>query len=281
MTSRPGVANRAPTVLTGALRREARSPRAVLVTKANSRATVHRGSYLDYVGVRTFDARGRVTGEHRFLGLWTSSAYESSPRTIPLLKHKINAVIGAFDAAPGSHDAKAVAHVLETYPRDELFQASVAELIRNVRGIVNLYERSQVRLFARRDPFGRFYSCLVYVPRDRYDTRVAGRIETVLREALRGQAVETQVQISESTLARLHVVVRLGQNVPARVDLARIERALAQAASTWAAGLREALTATMDEGTALKLWSRVRLRLSGRLHRTGAPRPRRWVISPN
>ena len=96
-----------PTVLTGALRREARSPRAVLVTKANSRATVHRGSYLDYVGVRTFDARGRVTGEHRFLGLWTSSAYESSPRTIPLLKHKINAVIGAFDAAPGSHDAKA------------------------------------------------------------------------------------------------------------------------------------------------------------------------------
>ena len=104
---RAGVAPPAPTALTGALRREARAPRAVLVTKANSRATVHRGSYLDYVGVRTFDARGRVTGEHRFLGLWTSSAYESSPRTIPLLKHKINAVIGAFDAAPGSHDAKA------------------------------------------------------------------------------------------------------------------------------------------------------------------------------
>ena len=153
-------------------------------------------------------------------------------------------------------DAKALAHVLETYPRDELFQASVAELIRNVRGIVNLYERSQVRLFARRDPFGRFYSCLVYVPRDRYDMRVAARIEAVLREALRGQAVETQVQISESTLARLHVVVRMGQNVPARVDLARLERALAQAASTWAAGLRDALTSTMDEGKALNLWSR-------------------------
>ncbi len=152
------------------MRREARSARAVLVTKANSRATVHRGSYLDYVGVRTFDARGRVTGEHRFLGLWTSSAYESSPRTIPLLKDKINAVVGAFNAPPGSHDAKALAHVLETYPRDELFQASIAELVRNVRGIVNLYERAQVRLFARRDPFGRFYSCLVYVPRDRYDS---------------------------------------------------------------------------------------------------------------
>ena len=101
--SRPGVGNHGPTVLTGALRREARSPRAVLVTKANSRATVHRGGYLDYVGVRTFDARGRVTGEHRFLGLWTSSAYESSPRTVPLLKHKIDAIIDAFDVAPGSH----------------------------------------------------------------------------------------------------------------------------------------------------------------------------------
>jgi glutamate dehydrogenase len=246
----------APTALTGALRREARAARAVLVTKSSSRASVHRGGYLDYVGVRTFDARGRVTGEHRFLGLWTSSAYESSPRTIPLLKHKINAVIGAFDAPPGSHDAKALAHVLETYPRDELFQASVAELIRSVRGIVNLYERSQVRLFARRDPFGRFYSCLVYVPRERYDSRVGARIETVLREALGGTTVETQVQISESTLARLYVVVRVEPDARARIDVAKIERALARAASNWQAALRDALTATLDEATALDLWAR-------------------------
>jgi glutamate dehydrogenase len=253
--SRAGVGSPTPTVLAGALRREARSARAVLVTKANSRATVHRGSYLDYVGVRTFDARGRVTGEHRFLGVWTSFAYESSPRAIPLMKDKINAVVEAFNAAPGSHDAKALLHVLETYPRDELFQASVGELIRNVRGIVNLYERAQVRLFARRDPFGRFYSCLVYVPRDRYDSRVRERIETVLRGELGGRAVETQVTISDSTLARLYVVVRLGSQPPARVDLEKIERALARAASTWQAGLRDALTASMDEATALQLWS--------------------------
>jgi glutamate dehydrogenase len=253
---RAGVAPPTPTVLTGALRREARFPRAVLVTKANTRATVHRGSYLDYVGVRTFDARGRVTGEHRFLGLWTSSAYQSSPRAIPLLKDKINAVMSALDAAPGGHDAKAVAQVLETYPRDELFQASVSELIRSVRSIVNLYERSQVRLFARRDPFGRFYACLVYVPRDRYDSRVLARIETLLRDDLGGQTVESQVEISDSTLARLYVVVRLGSAAAARVDLARIERALARAASTWQAGLRDALTDTMDEATALAQWAR-------------------------
>jgi glutamate dehydrogenase len=214
--SRPGVATPSPTALTGALRREARAARAVLVTKANSRATVHRGSYLDYVGVRTFDARGRVTGEHRFLGLWTSSAYESSPRSIPMLKDKIEAVVGTFNAAAGSHDAKALVHVLETYPRDELFQATVGELVRNVRGIVNLYERAQVRLLARRDPFDRFYSCLVYVPRDRYDSRVRARIEAVLLEEFGGQAVETQVLLSESTLARLYVVVRLGDHCAMR-----------------------------------------------------------------
>jgi glutamate dehydrogenase len=253
---RPGVPPPTPTVLTGALRREARFPRAVLVTKANTRATVQRGSYLDYVGVRTFDARGRVTGEHRFLGLWTSSAYQSSPRTIPLLKDKLNAVMSALDAAPGSHDAKALVHVLETYPRDELFQASVAELVRSARGIVNLYERSQVRLFVRRDPFGRFYACLVYVPRDRFDARVLGRIETVLRADLGGQTVESHVEISDSTLARLYVVVRLGSEAPARVDLPRIERSLARAASTWQVGLREALTTSMDEAAALALWVR-------------------------
>jgi glutamate dehydrogenase len=253
--SRPGVATPSPTALTGALRREARSARSVLVTKANSRATVHRGSYLDYVGVRTFDARGSVTGELRFLGLWTSSAYESSPRTIPMLKDKIEAVVGAFNAAPGSHDAKSLVHVLESYPRDELFQATIGELVRNVRGIVNLYERAQVRLFARRDPFDRFYSCLVYVPRDRYDSQVRARIEAVLLAEFGGQAVETQVQLSESTLARLYVVVRLGEHHHGRVDLARIERALARAASTWQAGLRDALTATMDEAAALVLWA--------------------------
>jgi glutamate dehydrogenase len=253
---RPGVPPPTPTVLTGAMRREARTPRAVLVTKANTRATVQRGSYLDYVGVRTFDARGRVTGEHRFLGLWTSSAYQSSPRTIPLLKDKLNAITSALDAAPGSHDAKTLAHVLETYPRDELFQASVAELVRSARGIVNLYERSQVRLFARRDPFGRFFACLVYVPRDRFDARVLARIETLLRTDLGGQTVESRVDISDSTLARLYVVVRLGPAAAARVDLARIERDLARAASTWQAGLRDALTARMDEAAALALWVR-------------------------
>ena len=166
-----------PIVLTGHLRRQARVAELLVLTKANTASTVHRGSYLDYVGVKTFDAQGNVTGEHRFLGLWTSSAYHKPPAEIPLLRRKLEAVIAHFGLPAQSHDAKAVVNVIETFPRDELFQTPAAELIPIVRGIVNLYERRRVRLFVRRDSYERFYSCLVYVPRDRYNTEVRERIE--------------------------------------------------------------------------------------------------------
>src|SRR5215469_14971154 len=154
-------------VLRGDVRARARGPELLIVTKANSTATVRRGELLDYVGVKTFDARGRVDGEHRFLGLWTSTAYFGSPRDVPVLRRKVERVIEHFGLDPAGHDGKAVLAVLETYPRDELFQAGVPDLIRIVRGVVNLYERRTVRLLVRRDPYHRFYSCLVYVPRDR------------------------------------------------------------------------------------------------------------------
>jgi glutamate dehydrogenase len=160
----------AATVLSDEVRRKAREAVAVVVTKANSISTVHRATYLDYVGVKTFDANGRVVGERRFIGLFTSTTYSTSPREIPLLRRKVQKVFEHFGVSPVSHDGKALVHALETYPRDELFQASVAELVRTTRGIVNLYERRRVRLFPRRDPYGRFYSCLVFVPRDRYNT---------------------------------------------------------------------------------------------------------------
>ena len=132
----------------------------------------------------------------------------TSPSEIPVLRHKVQRVIDHFRLKPSSHDHKAVVHALETFPRDELFQATVPDLVRIVRGIVNLYERAQVRLFVRRDPFRRFYSCLVYVPRDRYNTQARKRIERLAREAFGGVAIESQVTLSESVLARLHLLVR-------------------------------------------------------------------------
>jgi glutamate dehydrogenase len=248
---RAGVPAPTARVLTGALRERARAPEPLLITKANALSTVHRAAYLDYVGVKTFDPAGRVDGEHRFLGLWTSSVYHRSPRETPLLARKVAEVVARFGLAPDSHDAKAVVHALETFPRDELFQATVPELVHIVRGTVNLYERALVRLFIRRDAFERFYSCLVYVPRDRYHTDVRERIESILREALGGSEVATEVQLSESTLARLHVIVRIEPPAERNIDVARLEAEIARAATTWADRLREALATRMDESAAL------------------------------
>jgi glutamate dehydrogenase len=229
------------TELKGELRRRAREDIALFVTKANSVSTVHRATYLDYVGVKTFDARGRVTGERRFIGLFTSSTYSTHPRDIPLLRHKVRKVIDHIGVSPVSHDGKALTHVLETYPRDELFQSSVAELDRIARGIVNLYERRRVRLFIRRDPFQRYFSCMLFVPRDRYNTQVRGRIEQILREELSGVALETRVQISESALARLHTLVRTPPGRDVRADVDRIERRITATLRTWSDGLRDEL----------------------------------------
>ncbi|MGH8228185.1 MAG: NAD-glutamate dehydrogenase, partial [Steroidobacteraceae bacterium] len=248
---RTGVPLPVQTTLSGDLRRLAREPRPLLITKANSVSTVHRAAYLDYVGIKIRGAAGEIVGEHRFLGLWTSAVYQHAPSAIPVVRQKVADVAAYFALAPGSHDAKAVLHALESYPRDELFQASVPELVRIVRGIVNLYERALVRLFVRRDAFERFYSCLVYVPRDRYNTQVRLRIESILRTALGGRAVDTQVELSESTLARLHAVVRTREPAPRSIDAAAIEQEIARAASTWADRLRAALAAEMDETAAL------------------------------
>ncbi|HKU14447.1 MAG TPA: NAD-glutamate dehydrogenase, partial [Steroidobacteraceae bacterium] len=236
-----------PTVLTREVRERARQPELFTITKANSLSTVHRSTYLDYVGLKTFDSAGRVTGEKRFLGLFTSAVYNRSPREIPLLRHKIDSVVSHFGLDPASHDGKAVVHVLETYPRDELFQSSVAELIRNVRGIVNLYERQRVRVFLRRDTFGRFYSALIFVPRDRYNTQVRQRIESVITQQLHATTIESQVQLSDSALARLHMIIRVPSDSTAAVDADALELLIAETVRTWNDRLRAALIEARGE----------------------------------
>jgi glutamate dehydrogenase len=245
-------------VLRGPLRARARDRDILILTQANAMSSVHRATYLDYVGVKTFGRRGEVSGEHRFLGLWTSTAYHFSPREIPVLRKKVERVIGHFGLDPQSHDAKAVLHVLETYPRDELFQAPIADLIRIARGVVNLYERRNVRMLARRDPWQRFYSLLIYVPRDRYSTQVRQRIEQIVLDGFGGSNVETQVQISDSNHARLHVVVRTDPDDRRKVDLGAIEKRIAQAATNWTDRLRAVLVAKHDEAAVLALAHRYR-----------------------
>jgi glutamate dehydrogenase len=237
------------------IRRQSRSRDLVLVTKANLQSSVHRAGYLDYVGVKYFDPAGKLIGERRFLGLWTSAAYNATPREIPLVRHKVAQVVQHFALAPDSHDGKALQHILESFPRDELFQASVSDLIRLVTGIFGLQERPRVRLLLRRDPFRRFYSCLVFVPREKYNTQVRQRIERVIGAALGAVSMESQVQIAESNLARIHIVVRTLPTDPGRIDNEALERQVAIAVRSWSDDFKAALLARFEEAYALHLYS--------------------------
>jgi glutamate dehydrogenase len=261
-----------PTRLAGEIRKFARSNDLLIITKANSMSTVHRATHLDYVGLKTFDARGRITGEQRFIGLWTSTTYSASPRDIPVLRHKVQRVVSIFGLAPSSHDGKAVLHALESYPRDELFQATVPDLVRIVRGIVNLYERYEVRLFLRRDAFRRFYTLLLYVPRDRYNTQVRHRIERLAMETLGGLAIESQVQLSQSVLVRLQMLVRTDPDSPRRVDATALERRIEEAVRTWPDGLRQALEAALPDDVAASRFRRWGTRSRPPTTRTSRPR---------
>ena len=192
----------------GRRRLHARDKQLLVLAKANSRATVHRPVFLDYVGVKKFDEAGDVVGERRFLGLFSSAAYTESVRRIPVLREKADAVMAAVGLDPMSHAGKALMDVLETYPRDELFQTPVEDLVPIASQVMYTRERRQLKLFVRRDRYGRFLSCLVYLPRDRYNTSVRERIAAILKTQLGGESIEYTAHVGESFAARLHFVVR-------------------------------------------------------------------------
>ncbi len=239
-------------VLASGIRRQARSKDLLVLTKANSESTVHRPAYLDYIGVKIFKG-SRVIGEKRFLGLFTSVAYNRSPREIPLLRHKVQQVMARSGLAPTSHGGKAMLHILDTFPRDELVQASIEDLSRIAHGIYHLQERQRVKLFIRRDAFRRFFSCLVYVPREKYNTDIRQRIEAILTKAFGGISVESTAEISESKLARVHIIVRTTPVRHGKVNVAEVERRIIDAVRTWEDELKDTLIERFDEERGLKL----------------------------
>ncbi|MDI3421688.1 NAD-glutamate dehydrogenase [Streptomyces luteolus] len=241
-------------------RAKAREHKLLVLTKANSRATVHRPSYLDYVGVKKFDAEGNVVGERRFLGLFSSAAYTESVRRVPVIRRKVAEVLKRAGFSPNSHDGRDLLQILETYPRDELFQTPVDELRSIVTSVLYLQERRRLRLYLRKDEYGRYYSALVYLPRDRYTTGVRLRIIDILKEELGGTSVDFTAWNTESILSRLHFVVRVppGTELPrlSDADKERIEARLVEAARSWADGFAEALTAECGEERAAELLRR-------------------------
>jgi glutamate dehydrogenase len=241
-------------------RAKAREHKLLVLTKANSRATVHRPSYLDYVGVKKFDADGNVVGERRFLGLFSSAAYTESVLRVPVVRRKVEAVLEGAGFSPNSHDGRDLLQIMETYPRDELFQTPVDELRSIVTSVLYLQERRRLRLYLRQDEYGRYYSALVYLPRDRYTTGVRLRIIDILKEELGGTSVDFTAWNTESILSRLHFVVRVpqGTDLPelSDGDKERIEARLVAAARSWADAFAEALNAELGEERTAELLRR-------------------------
>ena len=224
------------------------------ISKSDRRSTVHRPGYLDCVAVRDFDRRGRLVGETQFLGLWTSNTYHADLRTVPLLRLKVARVIAGFRFRASSHDAKRLVSILDGLPRDELFQASVTELRQCARAVLELHERARgACLVLRRDPLRRFWSCLVYLGRERLDNDAFRRLEQVLRRALGGGQLDSSLAVGDAPLAQVHVTVRISAGASTTVNRRALERELNEAMVTWRDRLRLALRARHDEATATAL----------------------------
>jgi glutamate dehydrogenase len=249
------VTSRALSTLGEAARRHSQAI-PLIITKTNARSTVHRVGYLDYVGVLRFDKRGRTIGERRFLGLFTSKVYNTSVTEIPLVRIRAQHVLDDALLSEGSHAWKSMIHILETLPRDDLFQADSDELQEIAVGVLNLQERQRVRLFIRRERYGRFYSCLVYIPRERFNTENRERIQSILKRALKGQRLDYVVQVSESRLARLQVIVRPRPGKDISPDVPLLEHKIVEAVRSWRDGLRSTLIQKHGEEIGLKLFSR-------------------------
>ncbi len=236
-----------PAVLSASLRYRIETPAPLIVAKANLRSRVHRRAPLDYVGVRRYGADGLPVGEIRFVGLFTAHAYDEPARETPMLRRKVGSVMAAAGFAAGGHNAMRLSNILETYPRDELFQVTAEELLPMALGVLHLSDRPRIKLFARRDPFNRFVSVLFYAPRDRYDEHLRRRAGEILAEAFGGGVSAAHPTFSDAPLARIHYVIQLETGAPATPDLAAVEARIALAARTWIDDLEAAIRASMTE----------------------------------
>ncbi|OLQ88425.1 NAD-glutamate dehydrogenase [Vibrio panuliri] len=234
-------------------RLEAEKPFLLIVTKGNTPSRIHRPAYTDYIGIKKFDKHGKVIGEHRFTGLYTSAVYNQSVGGIPLIREKVERILQASSYRQGSYSYKALHNILENYPRDELLQAREEELLEVGMGVVQMQDRDMLRLFVRKDPFGRFFSCMVYVTKDRYNTELRRQTQRIFQQYFGcDQEVEFTTYFSESPLARTHYIVRVDNN-NMDVDVKTIERNLVEASSTWDDRLSEAIVANFGESKGLPL----------------------------
>jgi glutamate dehydrogenase len=233
-------------VMTPEIREFMREPTVLIVTKANVNSRVHRRVRMDYVGIKLYTPDGRLEGELRLVGLFTSGAYTRSARQIPYIRHKVAQVLERAGFDPASHSGKAVQHILEDYPRDELFQVDAETLYNFVMDVLTLYERPRVRALARADKFDRFVSILVFIPREKYDTDVRTRVAVFLAQAYKGRLSASYVSFPEGSLARVHYIIGRYEGETPVIARDILESEISAIAATWGDKLKAALAASTD-----------------------------------
>jgi glutamate dehydrogenase len=228
----------------------------ILIGKTNQRSTVHRPAYTDFIALKVLDSKGNIVGEHRFVGLYTAGAYNRSPRSIPILRLKVESILARSQISEKSHDGKTLLNILETLPRDDLFQASTDQLYDLCIGILHIQERQRIQLFVRKDNFARFYSCLVYVPRDRFNSALREKIQNILLKSLNGYDAEFVTRFSESILARIHFIIRYKGDADQEVDTSHILNEIINVSRTWSDNFKNALNEHFGEESGNHLYSK-------------------------
>jgi len=244
------------TNLTPEARESTLSSRILVMSKTNTLATVHRDAYTDYIGIKRFNAQGKVIGERRILGLYTSAAYNTNPKHIPFLRHKVTQVMQNSLMSPRSHAGKVLLNILETLPRDDLIQGSEDELLQMCLGIFHMQERRRIRLFGRMDLYRRFASCLLYIPRERFNTDLRKTMQNVLSETFKTNTITFSTYFSESVLARIHFIIRLNPNDTVNYDFKALEAKMIEVGRSWTDDLQYFLLKDLGEEKANTLFMR-------------------------
>ena len=239
------------------------TPKVLAFSKSSVRSRVHRHAYSDYIVVKRYNKSGTVVGECRFMGLYTSPVYTLSPTKIPLIRKKIEQVMERADLDPQSHDCKALKQTLETFPRDELFQSSGSELFETTVGVTRINERYRVKLFMRRDPYGKFVNALVYVPRDIFSTAIRVRIQDLISVAINAKECEFTTYFSESILARAHLVFKVDPSKPIEYDVKKLQAKIVDITRTWEDHLHAALIENHGEEKGARLFKTYQNSFSG------------------
>ena len=232
------------------------SSRILVMSKTNTKALVHRDAYTDYIGVKRFSQKGDVIGERRIIGLYTSAAYNTNPKHIPFLRHKVALIMNNSQLNPRGHAGKVLLNILETLPRDDLIQGSEEELLEMAMGIFYMQERRRIRMFARMDVYHRFISCLVYVPKERFNTELRQNMQNVLSECFNAEEITFSTFFSESVLARIHFMIRINPKDSADFDFKEIEKKLIEVGRSWTDELQFFLADFLGEEKANHVFSR-------------------------